>query len=112
MKLKATLVLLIWTAPLVTPLIPAQAECEMTCCGMAGEVCPSAGVAPDCLAMATGAAEHTLPVVPAALTKGGANPAIIVLQSVNGHQAHDFPLDGIINPAPLRLSLRFIPLII
>ncbi len=112
MKLKATLVLLIWTAPLVTPLIPAQIECEMVCCCMVADVCPSAGVAPVCPAMASGAAEHSLPVVPAALTKGGASPAKTVLQTVIGSQGHDFPLDGIINPAPLRLFSRFVPLII
>ena len=58
MNLKAALVLLVWIAPLVTPLLPAHSVCEAACCVAAEDLCHQESSNQDCTAMTEGIAGH------------------------------------------------------
>ncbi len=63
MKLKATFALLIWIAPLASPLLPSQAGCESACCMVEVGACHSEMFMWACAAMDASVAPLAVPAV-------------------------------------------------
>lgn len=65
MKVRSTIVLILWVASLSAPLISLHAdECDMACCAMTENACPMEESGEKCPGMQTGTPIHPVPAVP------------------------------------------------
>ena len=112
MKIKATLVLLVWIAPLVTPLLPAHSACDANCCVAVEDLCHQESSHQDCPAMTEGIAGHPIPIARAPVPKSSGGPASGFSTIANAHLGHEFAGTIPVEPALSNLAPRFLPLII
>ena len=112
MKLKATIALLIWIAPLVSPLLSSQADCESPCCMVEVCACHSEMSMPTCSTMDVEVAPHTVPAVASPQYKSAALPTYSVLYRAGTSANRPLPLSGRAEFARILPSPQFIPLLI
>ena len=112
MKLKATFALLIWIAPLVSPLLPSQAACESACCMVEVYACCSDISMRACSGMDAEVAPHAVLVVVAPQYRSDALPAYSVLYTTGTSASRPFALSGRADFARSFHPPQFIPLLI
>ena len=112
MKLKAPIALLIWIAPLASPLLPSQADCESPCCMVEVGTCLSEMSMAACSTMDIEAAPHTVPAVVGPQNKSAALPTYSMLYLAGASANRTFALTGRDDIAGILAPPQFIPLLI
>ena len=112
MNPKATFALLVWIAPLVSPLLPSQADCESPCCMVEVGVCHSEMSMQACFAMDVEVAPHAVPAVVSPQYKSAALPTYSVLYPAGASASLAFALTGRVDFARTFHPPQLIPLLI
>jgi len=112
MKLKAIFALLIWIAPLASPLLPSQAACESACCIVEVDACCSDMSMRACSALDADVAPHAVSAVVAPQYRSDALPVYSVLYTTGTSASRPFALSGKANFARTSHPPQFIPLLI
>ena len=94
MNPKATFALLVWIAPLVSPLLPSQADCESPCCMVEVGVCHSEMSMQACFAVDVEVVPHTVPAVVAPQYKSAALPTYSVRYTAGASANRPLALSG------------------
>jgi len=113
MKVRSTIVLILWVASLSAPLMLLHAdECDMACCEMTENACPMEESSEKCPGMQAGTPIHPIPAVPVNTHKQVviiANPAAIQVIPVDLQPDHTNVQVQLIHPLIL---LLYTPLLI
>ena len=112
MNLKATCALLIWLAPLASPLLPSQAACESACCMAGMDACTSDMTMQACSGMDAEEAPHAVPAVVAPQFRSDALHATSVPTTAGTSMSQPCALSGRAGFARGFHPPQFIPLLI
>ena len=112
MNFKATTALLIWIAPLASPLLPSQADCMSRCCMVKVGTCLSEMSMQACSNMDIDVAPQPVPAVVAPQYKCAGLPTYSVLYLAGGCAYRIFALTGGADFARILLPPQLIPLLI